>query len=463
MNRPEPPTSRRPATAILYQDCSATITLLDVPASIELCSRPSPHLRLSSCAPISRPYASTEPKSKKARANVRARAAGVADHVGLLQGVEAALAVVRGWWEGGWCLPRWVGVGEEGERRGKRKRGVGDADDGSEASAGRTFMAATCTGTTASSTGRTAGKNDRAAERRTTIHTARTRHQSPLLLRSQDPEAASSSTVRRLVTNTQLTSTTLRVPDINAAYHIPPGSSFFIDTISAATAHHFSQACVKLHPVPSASAAPGQFDLVILDPPWQNRSATRSGGYKTASRGHDPLPALADGLAAHIADGALVLCWITHRADAHVRALALFDAWDVRVLEKWVWVKTTTAGEPVYELSGRWRRPYEVLLVGRRGSSLCSDVAAQPVHGDGRVAHRFIVGVPDVHSRKPSLKGLLEATFALAKDYRALEVFARHLTAGWCAWGDEVLKFNESSHWVSTETSPYGEEAEEYD
>lgn len=131
----------------------------------------------------------------------------------------------------------------------------------------------------------------------------------------------------------------------------------------------------------------------------------------------------------------------------------LFAHWGVQLAEEWVWVKTTVKGELVFDLEGGWRRPWEVLLVGRQHSE---------GSGQGEVKRRIIAGVPDLHSRKPNLKGLFEKLFFKEelrngedkvgeKTYEALEIFARNLTAGWWSWGDEVLKFQGKECWVDTE------------
>jgi N6-adenosine-specific RNA methylase IME4 len=64
-----------------------------------------------------------------------------------------------------------------------------------------------------------------------------------------------------------------------------------------------------------------------------------------------------------------------------------------------------------------------------------------------------------VHSRKPNLRGLFEEL--LPERYEALEVFARNLTAGWWAWGDEVLLFQKRECWVEAgEGEGGGEESD---
>jgi N6-adenosine-specific RNA methylase IME4 len=55
--------------------------------------------------------------------------------------------------------------------------------------------------------------------------------------------------------------------------------------------------------------------------------------------------------------------------------------------------------------------------------------------------------VPDMHSRKPCLKKMLEEYIPEPADYSALEVFSRYLVTGWTSWGNEVLKFNCDYYW----------------
>jgi N6-adenosine-specific RNA methylase IME4 len=65
------------------------------------------------------------------------------------------------------------------------------------------------------------------------------------------------------------------------------------------------------------------------------------------------------------------------------------------------------------------------------------------------VKRKVIIGVPDLHSRKPNLKKLLEDMMGTREDeYEALEIFARNLIAGWWSWGNEVLKFQSPEHWA---------------
>ena len=73
---------------------------------------------------------------------------------------------------------------------------------------------------------------------------------------------------------------------------------------------------------------------------------------------------------------------------------------------------------------------------------------------------KVIVAVPDVHSRKPNLRGVFEDAGLVPKGggYEAMEVFARNLTAGWWGWGDEVLLFQRRECWVDEEEEKEGGE-----
>ncbi|TPR08481.1 Septin family protein [Aspergillus niger] len=136
--------------------------------------------------------------------------------------------------------------------------------------------------------------------------------------------------------------------------------------------------------------------------------------------------------------------WITNSAKARKTAYEAIRGAGLEVCEEWVWLKTTMDGRPITEVGGLWRKPYEVLVIGRQ---------VRESSEDGDVVRRVIAAVPDVHSRKPNLKELFERMFFSSLEggcvpYNALEVFARNLTAGWWACGDDVLKFNSEEWWV---------------
>ena len=74
------------------------------------------------------------------------------------------------------------------------------------------------------------------------------------------------------------------------------------------------------------------------------------------------------------------------------------------------------------------------------------------------IKKRVIAAVPDLHSRKPCLKELIEPFMPDAKDYSALEIFGRYAVKGWSVWGDEALKFNADMYWVEHEDEEMDED-----
>lgn len=178
------------------------------------------------------------------------------------------------------------------------------------------------------------------------------------------------------------------------------------------------------------------FDLIVMDPPWANRSVRRSGSYKTAdTQMTDPFNAALHIVRSHLVPHGVVAVWITNRSAIRKTVLNTFRALKLELYQEWIWIKITADGRPVSQLDGIWRRPYEICLLFRQGQ--CSG---------NKPGRRVLAAVPDLHSRKPSLKCLLEQH--LPPKYEALELFARSLTAGWWSWGDEVFRFQHESQWI---------------
>ncbi|KAI1327184.1 MT-A70-domain-containing protein [Xylariaceae sp. FL0255] len=185
------------------------------------------------------------------------------------------------------------------------------------------------------------------------------------------------------------------------------------------------------------------FDLIVLDPPWPSRSARRkrkADGYATV-HGIDEARSLLLQIpvASHLKEDGLVAIWVTNKASVldllEARDGGILSQWGLEPIGAWTWLKMTTTGEPVFDVDSRWRKPWERLLIARKKGSAVTLPTSSKV----------ILGVPDVHSRKPNLRGLLADV--LPAIYLGLEVFARNLTAGWWSWGNEVLLFQQGQCW----------------
>lgn len=209
--------------------------------------------------------------------------------------------------------------------------------------------------------------------------------------------------------------------------HIPIGNHHLLGSIA-------SQRDMFLRLAPS-------FDLVLMDPPWPSRSVRRKRDrYSTAYDMQEIRELLSlIPVADHLKPDGLVAIWVTNKP-AVIALLqskgGMFDHWGLETIGEWIWVKTTRQGIPIVDVESTWRKPWERLLIATRKGSQLKLVPDRKV----------ILGVPDLHSRKPNLKKLFDEL--LPKDYLGLEVFSRNLTAGWWNWGDQTLMFQQKHHWV---------------
>ncbi|XP_054034823.1 N(6)-adenine-specific methyltransferase METTL4 [Dryobates pubescens] len=217
-------------------------------------------------------------------------------------------------------------------------------------------------------------------------------------------------------------------------YLVPPRSSFLLSDVSC------------LQPLLSCQR---RFEVIVLDPPWENKSLKRSKSYSPLAPWQIkqlPVPALA-------APSCLVLTWVTNR-QRHLRFVReqLYPHWALQPLAEWYWVKITRAGEFVLPLDSLHKKPYEVLVLGRAGAA--PQEASREAEAVPEIpAQKLIVSVPcSLHSHKPPLAGVL-AEF-VKPDVQCLELFARSLQPGWTSWGNEVLKFQHMDYFT-----PLGDES----
>jgi N6-adenosine-specific RNA methylase IME4 len=229
-------------------------------------------------------------------------------------------------------------------------------------------------------------------------------------------------------------------------FTIPPRSTFFLSDSTHSNAFRTS-----FRELTDEYTLPRHFDLVLLDPPWPNRSAKRKGAYQSYfSMPYIKRMLLRMDLDIYMEHNALVGVWITNKEALREHVLGpggLFETWNIGLIEEWIWIKTTTKGEPMFDIDTVLRKPYEILLLGRAAPNSWTTMT----HATA-IKRKVIAAVPDIHSRKPCLKELLESYMPDPTDYSALEVFSRYLVSGWSSWGNEVLKYNWDHYWVPENT-----------
>ncbi|KFY69508.1 hypothetical protein V496_00185 [Pseudogymnoascus sp. VKM F-4515 (FW-2607)] len=432
-------------TCILWQNEDHTVTLLDIPRSLELAQQ-FEHLserKLWSSLPLEQPYPSLEPKSRKALAALKSP-----DINDLILHRVLTLALEEVGEEAGknddslaWCLPRSCYYEKQSslqdERPGKRHHIIHDA---------------------------TVSNNDATAP--------------PLPYSVPSDQLGNSqggdsdflpSSPSPLFNNTLGRTITITLPGSNSPAIVPVNSTYIHGEITS-TLPIFTQ------------NAP-QFPLIILDPPWPNRSARRAGCYQT-SYGLSEISTLLSSIpvGTKLEKNGLVGVWVTNKESFQDLLLGkdgeggLFEEWGIELVEEWVWLKVTASGEPMSPIGGTWRKPFEILLVGRKisteeinmdpcevGSKTeVGEVSDERKGGKGigiseeqpcvrptPVKRRVIIAVPDMHSRKPNLLAVFEPLLPCSSiPPHCLEIFARNLTAHSWAWGDEVLKFQRLEHWT---------------
>ncbi|KAG8442140.1 hypothetical protein GDO86_011077 [Hymenochirus boettgeri] len=214
-------------------------------------------------------------------------------------------------------------------------------------------------------------------------------------------------------------------------YIIPPKSSFLLSDISC------------MEPLLQYKT----YNIIVIDPPWENKSVKRSKRYSSLSPKEIkqiPLPSLA-------AQNCLVITWVTNK-QKHLRFVKeeLYPHWSVRTLGEWHWTKITKSGEFVFPLDSLHKKPYEVLVLGRFQNAENSTKSSAKIHLNPVPEHRLIVSIPcKLHSHKPPLGEVLKEY--VEPGVECLELFARNLQPGWTSWGNEVLKFQHMDYFTSIE------------
>lgn len=392
-------------SSVLYHNADHSIVLIDIPTSIE--NAQQSHFVIASTSPLTAPYPSTEPRgSKRAVALAEISAKDQDYHCSLQNSIQESIAKIQT-----------IFIDGQGGSWYRSRR----------------FLIRPNINTDSSWVG----------ARALPEKFQRSESQSPLSVQANLVPVILSSTELRnkfpslrivqdvIVHNPRSHASMICLPE--GTFWVPPHATCIQSTLEAGLeAFNYGSKVLR---TPKSQ----RFDLILMDPPWANRSARRSGSYQTAeSQMTDPFMSAAQIVRRHLVPHGIVAVWVTNRTAICAMVVETFRAMGLELFQEWIWAKITAKGQPVTQLDGIWRRPYEACLLFRRES--CAG------HEPFR---RVLVAVPDVHSRKPNLKCLLEQH--LPPRYEALELFARSLNAGWWSWGDEVLRFQHESHWARPE------------
>ncbi|PKI85836.1 hypothetical protein MVES_000603 [Malassezia vespertilionis] len=182
-------------------------------------------------------------------------------------------------------------------------------------------------------------------------------------------------------------------PNVTHAYLLPFRSAFLLTDLLANNAKHVGMRPTGFDALLAMVHETHGVDVVLMDPPWPNKSAQRAqrGGYATMPDLYD-LWHLRPALEPLLAYKPLLGIWITNHPKVHrfVRD-KFFPGLGFRPIAAWAWLKLATSGEPLCTLAQpRRRKPFELLLIG--------------VHKDSseRVpAHQLLASVALAHSEKP--------------------------------------------------------------
>ncbi|KAM3304744.1 methyltransferase-like protein 2 isoform X1 [Capsicum chacoense] len=215
------------------------------------------------------------------------------------------------------------------------------------------------------------------------------------------------------------------------------------------------------------------FNLIVIDPPWENGSARQKVRYPTLPNRYFlslPVKELCH------TSGALLALWVTNREK--LRDFVendLFPKWGVTYAASFYWLKVKANGILTGELDLFHHRPYECLLLGyckgkvglsyalelpllKRILFFTSPCLLQDTHS-GKLTrmnpipdNRVFISVPGDYSRKPPIGELLLDYVPGPMPARCVELFAREMIAGWTSWGNEPLHFQDSRYFVSKTT-----------
>ncbi|KYN06658.1 PREDICTED: methyltransferase-like protein 4 [Cyphomyrmex costatus] len=197
--------------------------------------------------------------------------------------------------------------------------------------------------------------------------------------------------------------------------------------------------CYDIRDIEKKMELSNQYDFILLDPPWWNKSIRRKkmkcaeASYKMMY--NEELVKIPIKKLLH--PNGIVAVWCTNSSN-HLNSIfnEMFPSWGITYRAKWYWLKVTQAGDTICNFnSAPGKQPYELLILGS---------ALEKEHEVDIPDGRLMISVPSaVHSHKPPLTEIIKEY--LPNEPKCLEIFARYLLPGWTSWGLEILKFQHLS------------------
>ncbi|GER42646.1 methyltransferase MT-A70 family protein, partial [Striga asiatica] len=227
-------------------------------------------------------------------------------------------------------------------------------------------------------------------------------------------------------------------------YILPKRSSFYMSDFTNALFLVMRKSDLsQIHNLIPADSDCG-FNLIMIDPPWENSSARQKQKYRTLPNRYFlslPIKQLA-----HIA-GALVGLWVTNREKLwNFVENELFPKWGVKHAATFYWLKVRPDGLLISELDLFHHRPYECLILG---FSQGKEMNSEQLLSLKRIPdNQIFISVPGDYSRKPPIGEFLLEHVLGFKPARCIELFSREMMPGWTSWGNEPLHFQDSKYFL---------------
>ncbi|KAI6999614.1 hypothetical protein KC329_g759 [Hortaea werneckii] len=318
------------ASPVLWQNESQTTILIDIPRSIEA-AQGTPqapcHDHLLSVTPLETPFPSNEPKSEAARAKLVGNSTDEQLDREYVELLSKALAETHEAYHGRWCLPRPF-VQERPRAAKKRKLDTNESDDLVRSNPTQEELPEDFLRTLADSDHSPGPSGYKA-----TLHPA------------QKPAADNDPTsTGQYLTNRNPFSATLNISTHQTqhpqTFRLPPNTTFSLSNCRT----HSTPFRHSLRSQADEEGTPYPFDLILLDPPWPNRSIKRSHLTPHRSR-YTVAPNLSTltkflyslDLEMLMSPSCVVGVWITNKPSIREKVLdseeGVFAAWGVELVE----------------------------------------------------------------------------------------------------------------------------------